>query len=64
MYYAFFAPAGAANWIGTVELRGLAAGKYRVTDYENGRDLGTIDTAHPQLAAQFHEHLLLEAAKE
>ncbi len=64
MYYAFFAPASAPEWRGTVELRGLAPGKYRVTDYENGRDLGTIDAAHPQLAAQFHEHLLLEAAKE
>jgi alpha-galactosidase len=64
MYYAFFAPAGNAEWHGAIELRGLAPGKYRVTDYENGRDLGTIDAAHPQLAAQFREHLLLEAAKE
>jgi len=64
MYYAFFAPAGAPEWRGTLELRGLAPGKYHVTDYENGRDLGTIDAAHPQLAAQFHEHLLLETANE
>ena len=34
MYYAFFAPAGVSEWHGTIELRGLAAGKYRVTDYE------------------------------
>ncbi len=36
MYYAFFAPTGANDWHGTIELRGLAPGKYRVTDYENG----------------------------
>jgi alpha-galactosidase len=64
MYYAFFAPAAASEWHGTIELRGLAPGKYRVTDYESGRDLGTIDADKPALATQFHEHLLLEAAKE
>lgn len=64
MYYAFFAPAGVSEWHGTIELRGLAAGKYRVTDYENGDDLGTIDAAQPQLAARFQEHLLIETAKE
>jgi alpha-galactosidase len=64
MYYAFFAPNGANDWHGTIELRGLAPGKYRVTDYENGAELGTVDAARPQLAAQFHEHLLIEATKE
>ena len=34
MYYAFFAPGGESEWHGTIELRGLAPGKYRVTDYE------------------------------
>jgi alpha-galactosidase len=64
MYYAFFAPAGATEWRGTIELRGLAPGKYRVTDYENNRDLGTIDTGNAELTTQFREHLLLEAVKE
>jgi alpha-galactosidase len=64
MYYAFFAPAASANWSGIIELRGLASGKYHVTDYENNRDLGTIDSQSPKFTTQFHEHLLLEAAKE
>jgi len=64
MYYAFFAPAASANWSGIIELRGLAPGKYHVTDYENNRDLGTIDSQSPKFTTHFHEHLLLEAAKE
>ena len=64
MYYAFFAPAASAGWSGTIELRGLLSGKYRVTDYENSRDLGTIDGQNPRFTTQFHEHLLLEVAKE
>jgi alpha-galactosidase len=64
MYYAFFAPAASADWSGTIELRGLAPGKYQVTDYEKNRNLGTIDSRSPKLTTQFHEHLLLEVAKE
>ena len=48
-----------SEWRGTIELRGLAPGKYRVLDYENNRDLGTIDSDNPKLATQFREHLLL-----
>jgi alpha-galactosidase len=36
MYYAFYAP----EWKGKIELRGLGRGAYRVSDYENGKDLG------------------------
>jgi alpha-galactosidase len=60
MYYAFFAP---ANWKGEVELRGLKPGKYRVSDYGEGKDLGTVDAAAngvAKLAAEFNDHLLLE----
>jgi len=64
MYYAFFAPAASADWSGTIELRGLAPGKYHVTDYEHNRDLGKIDGQNPKFTTQFHEHLLLEVAKE
>jgi len=63
MYYAFFAPAPSKAWKGEVELRGLEAGKYRVYDYENGRDLGTIDGQNPRLATEFGQHLLLEVSK-
>jgi len=64
MYYAFFAAPASSEWRGTIELRGLAPGKYRLTDYEDGRDLGTIDAKDPKLPGQFREHLLVEATKE
>ena len=43
MYYAFFTPSG--SWKGEVELRGLKPGKYRVSDYSEDKDLGTVDAA-------------------
>ena len=38
MYYAFFAPS-TLSWKGEVQLRGLKPGKYRVSDYGEGKDL-------------------------
>ena len=72
MYYAFFAPqpaAGAAQpaqrpWSGEIELRGLAAGKYRVVDYVNGKDLGEVTAPGAKLQAGFTDHLLIKATKE
>ncbi len=60
MYYAFFT---SSNWRGDIELRGLAAGKHRVADYSEGKDLGTIDadaTGTAKLPVDFKDHLLLE----
>ncbi len=57
MYYAFFAP----NHKGPIQLRGLAARAYRVTDYVNGRDLGTVRGPTAFLQVEFQRHLLLEA---
>jgi alpha-galactosidase len=62
MYYAFFAPEPAKPWKGEVELRGLQTGRYRVFDYEKGRELGAIDGAQPRLATEFTHHLLLEVS--
>ncbi len=62
MYYAFFAPDPSVPWKGEVELRGLKPGKYRVVDYDQGKDLGTVDAASPKLAAEFTHHLLLEVS--
>ncbi len=65
MYYAFFAPTS-APWKGEFELLGLQPGSYRVLDYENGKDLGTVeakDNSAPKLATEFKEHLLLEVSK-
>ncbi len=57
LYYGFFAQA----WDGAVELRGLGTGTYRITDYENGRDLGQVTGPTARLPLAFKGHLLLEA---
>jgi alpha-galactosidase len=64
VYYAFFAPDPGKPWKGEVELRGLAAGKYQAVDYENGKDLGVVDSQSPKLATQFTHHLLLELSRQ
>jgi alpha-galactosidase len=74
MYYAFFTPepankpgaksAPVAQWSGEIELRGLAPGNYRVTDYVNGKDLGTVTAPDAKLNATFADHLLLEVTKQ
>jgi alpha-galactosidase len=60
LYYAFFAD----RFRGTIELRGLSGRRYRVRDYENGRDLGPIDGPRASLPASFSGHLLLEVLPE
>lgn len=60
MYYAFYAP----EYKGKVELRGLAKRGYRVTDYVNGQDLGTVRGPVGTLDVQFTQHLLIEAKPE
>jgi alpha-galactosidase len=67
MYYAFFPSAKGATqapaeaWSGTLELRGLGAGQYHVTDYVNGQDYGNVTGPVGKLHADFGENLLLEA---
>jgi hypothetical protein len=66
MYYAFFAPSG-SPFKGEVELRGLKSGKYRVSDYGEAKDLGTVEAAAngvAELAADFKDHLLLEVSSQ
>jgi alpha-galactosidase len=66
MYYAFFAVSG-SSWKGEVELRGLKPGKYRVSDYSEAKDLGTVEAATDgaaKLAAEFKDHLLLEVSSQ
>jgi alpha-galactosidase len=60
LYYAFYAD----RFEGKVELRGLSGRRYRVRDYESGRDLGVVDGPRASLAASFKNHLLLEARPE
>lgn len=56
-YYAFFA----ARWDGPLSLRGLESGPYRIRDYVNDRDLGTVSGAQARLTVAFERFLLLEA---
>jgi alpha-galactosidase len=60
-YYAFFSPDPGKPWRGEIELRGLQPGRYRITDFENGMDLGLLDAQLPFLKTEFTGHLLLEA---
>ncbi|HEX6503594.1 MAG TPA: glycoside hydrolase family 36 protein [Terriglobales bacterium] len=65
MYYAFFSPDPAKPWKGSVELRGLKPGTYHVTEYAEGKDLGTVTATSdkaPTLNAEFTDNLLLEVA--
>ncbi|SPE38868.1 Glycoside hydrolase, clan GH-D (fragment) [Candidatus Sulfopaludibacter sp. SbA6] len=57
MYYAFYA----TEFQGKVELRGLDRRTYTVSDYENGRDLGTVRGPAGSVDVQFAKHLLIEA---
>jgi alpha-galactosidase len=63
MYYAFYAPDKSKPWKGEVELRGLAPGTYQILDYENGKQLESLDASFPKLKVEFSEHLLLEARR-
>jgi alpha-galactosidase len=67
MYYAFFAPSNTVPFKGEIELRGLKPGTYRVMDYAEGKDFGTVQadaSKAPKLTAEFKEHLLLEVSRQ
>jgi alpha-galactosidase len=74
MFYAFYAPANdgksktaasaPAKWSGEVELRGLSAKKYRVLDYVNNKDYGTVSGPAARLRVEFQDNLLLQASPE
>jgi len=68
MYYAFYAPeprgrTGGKTGVfhGEIELRGLAEKAYRVVDYVNGKDYGSVKGPVARLVADFAGNLLLEA---
>ena len=71
-YYAFYSPekrdgakpnpANPGVWKGEVELRGLPAGTFRITDYVHHKELGTVTGPVGQLKVDFRGSLLLEAS--
>jgi alpha-galactosidase len=70
-YYAFYAPgkdksaktnpANHASWKGAIELRGLPAKTFRITDYVHHKDLGTVTGPTGKLDVSFNDNLLIEA---
>ena len=56
-YYAFYG----RNFSGTVPLRGLKGGRYRVRDYYNERNLGEVTGQNNQLQVAFNDFLVIEA---
>jgi alpha-galactosidase len=60
LYYAFFA----RRWSRPIELRGLQDRTYRIVDYVNNKDLGTLHGPKATLSAEFDKHLLIEARPE
>ena len=70
-YYAFYStekggatkayPAKAEEWKGELELRGLPAGTFRVTDYVHHKELGTVRGPVGKLNVEFTGSLLVEA---
>lgn len=56
-YYAFFAP----DYQGPVELRGLENRAYRLRDYAEGSELGSVRGPVAKLEVRFQRHLLVEA---
>ena len=61
LYFAFYAP----RWQGPVEIRGLGAGRWRLRDYVDGRDLGEVrgGAGNPRVTLRFEHALLLEAVR-
>jgi alpha-galactosidase len=59
LHYAFYAD----QWTGTVELRGLGHGRYRLTDPFTGASLGTIDADHNTIDLTFERFQLIVAKR-
>jgi hypothetical protein len=74
MFYAFYAEDKAgkqlkgtdkkAKWKGPVELRGLKAQSYKVVDYVNNKDYGTVTGPTAKIDADFSGSLLLQATPQ
>lgn len=56
LYYAFYAE----DWKGPIELRGLEDKQYKVFDYVNQIDLGTVTGPIAQINPTFTQNLLIE----
>jgi len=57
LFYAFYAK----NWQGKLNLKGLSDQPYKIIDYVENRDLGTIQPGKPGPEVSFSKYLLLMA---
>ena len=58
LFYAFYAD----SWNGEIELRGLKNTDYKLYDYVNQRDLGTVSGSSAKFSPQFQDYLLVECS--
>lgn len=56
LFYAFYAD----KWEGGIEFRGLKPGSYKIRDYVNNNDLGTVSADNPVKELVFTRNLLVE----
>jgi alpha-galactosidase len=61
LYYGFFTQTPGQTYSGTVQLRGLNAGHYHVTDYVRGRPVQDVAGPTADLPVKFQDSLLLVA---
>ncbi|MGC8595551.1 MAG: glycoside hydrolase family 36 protein [Candidatus Kryptoniota bacterium] len=59
-YYSFFSN---GNFHGTVELRGLDEGKYRVYDLESGKLVTFVNSFNPKISLNFSHHMILKVVR-
>ncbi|MCB0283526.1 MAG: alpha-galactosidase [Calditrichaeota bacterium] len=57
-FYAFYEK----EFAGRLEIRGLENGKYNVTDYVAGKDLGQVSSDDPFLETEFSDYLLIRVS--
>ena len=71
MFYAFYSTSdspslrGSTNsqrtWQGKVELRGLKDGHYKIVDYVNNKEIGSVQGPKAVVDVKFEDSILLEA---
>ena len=74
MFYSFYAPENTSKsktataspgiWKGEIELRGLSAKSYRVVDYVNNKEYGTVSGPEGRIKVEIQGSLLLQAIPE
>ncbi len=62
-YYSFYADE--SSWSGNVELRGLNSAKeYKVINYVNNSELGTVSASSPQIRVNFDNYLFVKCIEK